>query len=90
MGSKKYGVLSGVSGNGQVFYTPQGAQTSTNTISSLQAIQVAALALEAAVSAALIGSGTAGAAPVAAAGWMSGSKLATLSASYSSVTGSIY
>jgi hypothetical protein len=90
MGQKLYGTLSGTGGNGQIFTTPVGTTSQVNSIVALQAIQTAALQLEAAVSTSLTLSGTAAAAPVAAAGWMSGSKLAALSATYATVTSSIY
>jgi hypothetical protein len=78
MGTRKYGTLSGVSGNGQVFFTPQGVQTSNNVMS-------AALALEAAVSTSLAApvTGTSGA------GSMDRNVKTALSASYSSITGTI-
>lgn len=94
MGKSVYGQLSGTDNKGQPFYTAaayleaNAAVVSLQSVSSsLSGVRAAALTLEAAVSTSLVGSGTAGA--TAGVGWMSGSKLAALSASYISVTGTI-
>ena len=88
MGQKLYGVVTGSGANGGEFYSQAFLDNLPAQIVSLKSVQTAAIALESAVSTSLIGSGTAGA--TAAVGWMSGTKLATLSASYSSVTGTIF
>jgi hypothetical protein len=81
MGSvKAYGVASGTLGNGQKFYDIGHA------ISQLQTTQVAGITLETAVSSALVAAitGTSGA------GSMDAPVKATLSASYASITASIF
>jgi hypothetical protein len=77
MGQKQYGVVSGTMNNGQVFYTPQ-------SHSKLEAIRVSALSLEAAVSTSLTVAVTG---PI---GSMDAEDKAVLSASYSTLTASIY
>ena len=93
MGRSIYGQLSGTDNKGQQFVTVASALEKTaatvvlqSQITSLQAIETAALTLETAVSSALAAAttGTSGA------GSMDRNVKTTLSASYSSVTASIY